>query len=234
MSYLRTAIAFPAVVAIVGLGACHPTPGPDKSIAGAVLGAGWGAGAGAVIGNQLNDTGPGAALGAGFGAASGLMTGIGLDLAEGTELQQQREIDALKVQVAANQRNLLWLQNSLDDRSRQINSKSVLDQVFFDEGRASLRLGSAAQLERVADAIKRNPFVTMIEVHGHTDETGDVETNARLSEARARSVAGFLVNQGISVDTVKLFAHGAKQPLASNNLESGRQLNRRVELVLLP
>ncbi|MCB0324098.1 MAG: hypothetical protein KDD69_11010, partial [Bdellovibrionales bacterium] len=102
----------PLAVTAAALG-CHPTPGPDKTATGAILGAGWGAGAGAAIGHQTGNIGPGAAVGAGIGAVGGMMTGIGLDVSEGTELEQQREIDALKVQTAANERALMSMQHVL-------------------------------------------------------------------------------------------------------------------------
>lgn len=213
---------------------CSATPGPDKSLAGAVLGAGWGAGAGAVMGNQVNDLGPGAAIGAGFGAVGGLVSGIGLDIAEGGELEQQRDLDALKIQVSANQRALLGLQNSLDDREQQINAAAFSEQIYFDETRASVRLGSVAKLEKLADAIKQNPFVSTIEIHGHADDMGDPEKNKRLSEARATTVANFLTNHGISINQIEIIGHGAQNPIASNQTESGRQLNRRVEIFLKP
>ena len=233
VSFTSPARLFALAVGAVAFTGCYATPGPDKSAIGAVLGAGWGAGAGAVIGNQLDSTGSGAAIGAGFGAANGLLTGIGLDMAEGTELEQQRELDALKVQVSSNQRNLMALQDSLDDRDRKLaRPGSSAPQVFFDKDRASIRLGTAQQLERVADELKRNPYVGRIELHGHSDNTGDIELNRRLSEARARTVATFLANQGISTDQIAIVPHGAEKPLASNETEAGRQLNRRVEIVL--
>ena len=215
------------------LSACYPTPGPDKSFTGAVLGAGWGAGAGAVIGNQTHNAGPGAAIGAAFGAASGLLTGLGLDIAEGTELQQQRELDAIKVEVAANTRNIMLLQDVLDDRGRLLHSTSVTEQVFFDPDRASLRAGGAVQLERFAEAIKLNPYVGAVEIHGHADDSGSGEENQRLSEARARTVATFLSMHGIPFDQLRVYGHGAERPLASEVTEVGKQLNRRVEIVLL-
>lgn len=213
--------------------ACHPTPGPDKSIVGGVLGAGWGAGAGAVIGNQVNATGPGAAIGAGFGLVSGAITGVGLDISEGTELQMQRELDVLRVQVAANQRSLKRMQNKLDDRNSSLSTTSTNRVVYFDDDRAFLRLGTVEQLQRIANAIKSNPYVSKIEIHGHTNESGNADRNRRLSEARARTVASFLGNQGVSLDKVKLFTHGATQPLASNSSPAGRHLNRRVEIVFV-
>lgn len=213
--------------------ACSPVPGPDKTAAGIILGAGWGAGAGAVIGNQVDHSGPGIAIGAGFGAANGMLTGIGLDLAEGTELEQQRELDALRVQVASNQRMLMQLQDSLDNRDRKLAQNGAVAQIFFDAQRASLRAGTAAQLERLANAIKLNPSVSAIELHGHTDAVGTLDENMKLSEARARTVATFLSMHGVSIDSMHVIPHGAERPLASNETETGKQLNRRVEIVLL-
>ena len=212
---------------------CHPVPGPDKSLAGSVLGAGWGAGAGAVIGNQTGSLGPGTGVGAAFGAGAGLLTGIGLDVAEGTQLEEQRQLDALKVQVAANTRSLMMLQNSLDDRDRRLERSGYTGQIFFDEDSASLRAGSAVELERLAEVIKSNPYVGLVEVHGHSDDTGDGERNNRLSEARARTVGTFLSSHGIPMDRMRLIAHGARQPLATNETGVGRQLNRRVEVIMV-
>lgn len=212
---------------------CSPVSGPDKSVAGAVLGASWGAGAGAVIGNQMNDTGPGAMLGAALGAGSGLAQGIALDVAEGAELQQQREIDALKVQVASNDRSLMKLQDSFERRGAMVRPTASNFAIFFDSNRASLRLGSATQLERLAEAIKGDPTIKEIEVHGHSDDVGDTDTNNRLSEARARTIKTFLSEHGISVSQITTVAHGATQPLTSNATEVGKQRNRRAEVVIL-
>lgn len=213
--------------------ACSPVAGPDKTAAGLILGAGWGAGAGAVIGNQVDHSGPGIAIGAGFGAASGMLTGIGLDLAEGTELEQQRELDALKVQVSSNQRMLMQLQDSLDNRDRKLAQTSAAAQIFFDLDRASLRAGSAAQLERLANSIKLNPSVGGLEIHGHTDGGGSLDENMKLSEARARTVATFLSMHGVPIDSMRIIPHGTERPLATNETDAGKQLNRRVEIVLL-
>lgn len=208
---------------------CYPTPGPDKTIAGSILGAGWGAGAGAVVGNQFSDPVNGAAIGSGFGAATGLLEGAGMDIAEAEELEQQRNLDALKVHVAANEQALVSLQRTLDDRDRRIETCPSVTQVFFDEGKASLRLGAATQLEHVADKIKSNPYIGTIEIHGHAEDLGDADINKRLSEARARTVAAFFMEHGISRDQLKLVAHGAKQPVVSDDTQG---LNRRVEIVI--
>lgn len=230
---LRIASRGMLLVVLSAVVACHPTPGPDKAAIGGVLGAGWGAGAGAVIGNQVGAVGPGAAIGAGFGAVSGAITGAGLDISEGTELAMQRELDVLRVQVAANQRSLNRMQNNLDDRTRRLSATSSNTLVYFDEERAFLRLGSVEQLQRLASLIKSNPYISRIELHGHSEDTGDPDKNERLSEARARTIANFLGNQGVSLDQVQMFAHGATRPVASNESGAGRQFNRRVEIVFV-
>ena len=229
---MRSLKVFSLFLCFVGIG-CRATPGPDKSVAGAILGAGWGAGAGATIGNQLNDRGPGAAIGAGFGAANGLMTGIALDVAEGTELQSQRELDALKVQVAANDRHLLEVQDRLDAHGGPSRLSGQTVQIFFDPDRASLRLGSATQLERFAEALRLNPFLRKVEVRGHSDDTGDSARNLRLSEARAKTIETFLITHGVPRDRIETTSYGSSQPLVSNCSPAGKQLNRRAEILVI-
>ena len=221
------------LTAVIAMAGCYPTPGPDKTVAGAVLGAGWGAGAGAIVGNQVGDPGPGSAIGAGFGAASGALTGAGFDIAEGSELEAQKKVDALKVQVASNQRRLMMLQDSLDSRDEKLHSSTISERVFFDEGVASLRSGAAVELQRFAEMVKLNPYVGRLQIHGHSAESQSSSRDVALSEARARTVATFLATHGVSLDQLELFAHGSARPLASNKTDSGRQLNRRVEIVLL-
>ena len=80
-------------------GCSNPQPGPDKSAAGAILGAAWGAGAGAVIGNQVSIPDKGVAVGAGFGATAGLLHGMGYDLSEGVQLEQNRQLASLKIHL---------------------------------------------------------------------------------------------------------------------------------------
>lgn len=223
------------IFSLLFLGACAPTPGPDKSFAGAILGAGWGAGAGAVIGHQVdtNGPGPGAAIGAGFGAASGFLTGVGLDMEEGTALREHRRLDALKVQVASNERNLAALEYQFDRGGRALEPVPSGFEVYFDPGKASLRSGSVSELERFSNAIKRDSAIREIQLQGHSDDTGDKDRNQRLSERRARSVQSFLAYHGISLDQLKILPFGATRPRTTNTTDAGRQLNRRVEIILV-
>jgi outer membrane protein OmpA-like peptidoglycan-associated protein len=71
-----------------------------------------------------------------------------------------------------------------------------------------------------------------LEVEGHTDSVGGDDYNQRLSEQRAASVRDYLVQQGLSMNSVMAKGFGKTQPVASNETAAGRQQNRRVELVV--
>lgn len=219
-----------ACLAISTLIGCeNPQAGPDKSLGGALLGAGWGAGAGAVIGNQVSTPGKGVAVGAGFGAAAGLLMGMGYDLEEGVQLEQNRQLAALKLQNTANHFELAKLQTQLDTTMGNDPLGGVYT-VFFDEDQTNLRLGATSALESVAEAIKASPASQLIHVVGHTDDTGRPDYNEKLALARAQSVAGYLAARGISTDQIKVESFGALRPVATNRSAAGRQLNRRTEV----
>jgi outer membrane protein OmpA-like peptidoglycan-associated protein len=75
---------------------------------------------------------------------------------------------------------------------------------------------------------------TLIVVSGHTDSIGSVQYNQRLSEDRAGSVANYLRGQKIISDRLEIVGFGEGQPVANNQTAQGRELNRRVEITLLP
>lgn len=206
-----------------------PHPGPDKTLGGAVLGAGWGAGAGAVVGHQVGYGGEGAAVGAGFGALGGGLAGLGYDLEEDAMLDQEEALASIKLQNEATARQLINLQNSLD-RTVEKKIGGGVHQVFFDLDTTSLRSGAIANLEILADQIKKHPHVNKIRVVGHSDDSGSPEYNARLAEARARSVSSYLAARGISMDRIEISSHGSERPVAANSTDVGRQLNRRVDI----
>lgn len=218
------------VIGAVALAACSvPTPGPDKTAAGTVLGAAWGAGAGAAIGNQINSQGGAIAVGAGFGAVAGMMAGAQQDIEEGTQLDQNRRLAALKVQTFANQMELERIQAHLDIPQGAPKTSAVY-QVFFDEDATSMRSGAVANLEAIAESIKTNPYVGSVSVIGHSDDTGNTDYNEKLALARATSVAGYLASRGISLDKIKTSGVGSQKPIANNATPAGRQLNRRVDV----
>ena len=224
---LRTLI-ISAAVATVG---CAPYPGPDKSAEGAVVGGAWGTGVGAVVGNQVATAGMGAGVGAGFGAVAGLLSGVAFDQLESNMMVQQHMLDDLQVKTRANFEVLRDLQDTLDDKIATTVTTGVY-QVFFDNDSTQLKAGSIANLQAIADSMKASMGVRIIQVNGHTDDSGNQENNKKLSEARAREVASYLASRGISMDQIKVNSFGTERPLASNATPEGRQLNRRVDVFL--
>lgn len=75
---------------------------------------------------------------------------------------------------------------------------------------------------------------TIIEIVGHTDSTGTVGINQPLSERRAESVGRYLEPQDVLAQRISTYGVGSQNPVASNDTASGRALNRRVEITLLP
>ncbi len=223
---------FLALSLVLSLGACsQPQGGPDKTVGGAVLGAAWGAGAGAVVGHQVGNTGAGAGVGAGLGAAAGVMAGIGLDTTDAAQVHEEKMLASLKMQNLANQRSIELLQATLDN-AIATNAVGGVYQVFFDPEATSMRAGAIANLEVIADSIKASPAASIVNVVGHSDDSGKPEYNDRLAEARARSVSAYLAARGMSMDQIRVKSFGAQRPIASNSTEAGRQLNRRVDIYI--
>jgi outer membrane protein OmpA-like peptidoglycan-associated protein len=111
-------------------------------------------------------------------------------------------------------------------------SNIVLNNVFFDVAKATLRPTSINELDRLYNVLLSNPSMK-IELSGHTDNQGSKVLNQKLSLARANAVVDYLISKGISGDRLVSKGYGYDKPVASNNTEEGRQLNRRTELKIL-
>lgn len=105
----------------------------------------------------------------------------------------------------------------------------VLRGVTFEPGRSTLKPDSYTILDLVATSLLGNPDIR-IEIAGHTDNTGSVGTNTRLSQARADAVRIYLASKGVTPDRMVARGYGPTQPIAPNTTADGRALNRRVEL----
>jgi len=80
--------------------------------------------------------------------------------------------------------------------------------------------------------LNANPDIR-IEISGHTDNTGNMEYNQRLSENRAKTVADYLISASIRTDRIVYRGYGMKLPMSSNDHEEGRAQNRRTELKII-
>jgi outer membrane protein OmpA-like peptidoglycan-associated protein len=106
-----------------------------------------------------------------------------------------------------------------------------MSDVLFDTGKYSLKPGAREKLAKVAGILLAYPALN-IEVGGYTDNVGSDEMNQTLSENRAGSVRDYLVQQGVLTNSVSARGFGNTLPVASNDNSSGRQQNRRVELLV--
>jgi outer membrane protein OmpA-like peptidoglycan-associated protein len=154
---------------------------------------------------------------------------MGYDAVEETQVQQETELAALKVQNLSNTRQMAQLQTKLD-RSIASEPPGGVHQVYFDTDATSMKAGAVANLEVIAESVKSGTKGYWINVVGHSDDSGNPEYNSRLAEARARTVSAYLAQRGLSMDRIKVESYGATRPIASNNTATGRQLNRRVDV----
>jgi outer membrane protein OmpA-like peptidoglycan-associated protein len=106
-----------------------------------------------------------------------------------------------------------------------------MSDVLFDTGKYSLKPGAREKLAKVAGILLAYPGLN-IEVGGYTDNVGGDSMNQTLSENRAGSVRDYLVQQGVATNSVSARGFGNTLPVASNGSSSGRQQNRRVELLV--
>ncbi len=102
--------------------------------------------------------------------------------------------------------------------------------IYFDIDRAVLKLGAEKVLVEMVKLMKNNPKLK-IEIQGHTDNTGEAHHNLDLSTRRAETVRKFLLAYGVEAARVLSRGYGEEKPVASNDTEEGRALNRRVELI---
>jgi len=106
-----------------------------------------------------------------------------------------------------------------------------MSDVLFDTGKYTLKPATREKLAKIAGIVLGHPGLRLA-VEGHTDSVGGDDFNQRLSEQRANSVRNYLVAQSVASDSITASGFGKTRPVASNDNPSGRQLNRRVELVV--
>jgi outer membrane protein OmpA-like peptidoglycan-associated protein/tetratricopeptide (TPR) repeat protein len=113
-----------------------------------------------------------------------------------------------------------------------VGATMVLDNIFFETNKATIKTESAAELARLAALLVENPTIRL-EISGHTDNVGSYRVNQKLSESRAKSVVNYMVSQGVSADRLEYKGYAFNQPIADNNTADGRAKNRRVEFKVI-
>lgn len=201
-------VAFVAIVAAVALNVgCAAM---NKTGNGAVIGATTGGIIGAVVGNQTGSTTRGAIIGAVVGGAGGALIGRQMD-------KQARELEA-RVPGARVQRVGEGIQVTFDSG------------LLFGFDSDVVRGTARANLDQFARSLDQYPNTSLLVV-GHTDATGSSDYNRDLSVRRAESATRYLASRGVTRN-IETRGLGESEPMATNGTESGRQLNRRVEVAI--
>lgn len=204
-------------VLMTGCSTLDPYTGQQKTSQTA-KGAGIGALGGAVVGaatSSSSDRAKGALTGAVAGGAIGGGVGYYMDRQE-MALRQRLEGSGVRVAREGDRIQLIMPGN-----------------ITFGVDRDEVRPEFYGTLESVAVVLKEFDQTT-VRVDGHTDSTGSDSHNQTLSERRAGSVAQLLASYGVSQGRLFSSGYGKRNPIASNDSESGRQANRRVEIHLTP
>jgi len=113
-----------------------------------------------------------------------------------------------------------------------VGAEVVLNNIFFDFNKATLRPESKTELQNVIEFLQQNPNISL-EISGHTDNVGSYEYNLNLSEKRAQAVVDYLIQQGIPSNRLVYKGYSYTKPIADNSTVEGRQLNRRVEFKII-
>jgi outer membrane protein OmpA-like peptidoglycan-associated protein len=143
--------------------------------------------------------------------------------------QSLEQSDAEKVEMR--KRLSQQLNSILQTRESARGLIVSMSDVLFDSGKYSLKPGAREKLAKVAGILLSYPGLN-IEVGGYTDNVGGDAMNQKLSENRAESVRDYLVQQGVSTNSVSSRGFGNSLPVSSNDNSAGRQQNRRVELLV--
>lgn len=114
----------------------------------------------------------------------------------------------------------------------EVGKTIVLNNIFYDFDKATLRSESMAELERLTALLNDNATLK-IEIASHTDNKGTDEYNQKLSQLRAQSVVDYLIEKGVDKQRLVAKGYGETAPVASNETDEGRQQNRRTEFRIL-
>jgi outer membrane protein OmpA-like peptidoglycan-associated protein len=139
--------------------------------------------------------------------------------------QAEREKQRIRTELLHRLNSILEAHD--EDSGLVVNASSVI----FDPGRVSLNADARERLAKIAGIILAYPNLT-VQIEGYTDNRGDNDYNLAISQERAQAVEAYLISQGISPNMVAARGLGGVHPIASNEIEAGRQRNRRVNIIV--
>ena len=191
-----------------------------KTQTGGAYGTAGGAAAGAILGQVIGGDTKGTLIGAAIGAAVGGLAGAGVGRMMDQQEQQMSQALANSDAVAA-------------QRTGDLLAVTLKGDVSFDTNSSVVRPGIYSELDRIASSLRQYPQ-TVVRIEGHTDSDGAEAYNMDLSRRRAEAVKNLLMQRGIDGSRMEVVGFGESSPIATNATEAGRQMNRRVVIVIAP
>ncbi|HNX89881.1 MAG TPA: OmpA family protein [Paludibacteraceae bacterium] len=193
----------------------------NNAAKGGMIGAGTGAAVGAGLGVLIGKDGKSAAVGAAIGTAVGTTAGVIIG----------KKMDKAAAETAAQVENAKV--ETIEDVNGLKAVKVTFDSgILFEFNKSNLNDASKTALTKFAKILVENPTMD-ISVLGHTDNIGTLEANKKVSLARATAVADYLVTNGAARSQMKTVeGRDYSMPVATNDTEAGRALNRRVEVYM--
>ena len=183
----------------------------NKTEKGAIIGAGAGGAVGAVIGNATGSTVRGAIIGAAVGGVAGAVIGHQMD----------KQAEELKYQ----------LPGATVQRVGEGIAVTFPEGLLFGFDSDQLMPAARDNLRQFAASLTKYPNTRTLIV-GHTDSQGSAQYNMDLSDRRATSASNFIAGEGVARARISTAGRGEVEPIATNDTDSGRQLNRRVEVAI--
>jgi outer membrane protein OmpA-like peptidoglycan-associated protein len=154
--------------------------------------------------------------------------------AHDAERARRASEDARALAAADADREKAELQRQIDLLQARTTDRGLvltLGNVLFATGRAELKAGSIDSLNNLVAFLNQYPDRNIM-IEGHTDSVGTAASNLALSERRAGSVQSYLLQQGVGSQRITFSGMGESQPIADNDTDTGRQQNRRVEIII--
>lgn len=109
----------------------------------------------------------------------------------------------------------------------------IKEKIQFEYNKAVILPASYSLLDEIADIIKKNPHIKKLSIEGHASSEGNPQHNLKLSDDRAQSVRKYLVDKGVDAGRLTAKGFGAKRPIATNDTDEGKEINRRVEFLIV-
>lgn len=185
--------------------------GASNAVKGGAIGAAGGAVIGGVIGHAAGNTAAGAIIGAAVGGTAGALIGHHMD----KQAEEMRKD----------------LKNAKIERVGEGIKVTFESGILFDVNSSTLRSEAKDNIKNLSEVLNKYPDTNIL-IEGDTDNTGSEDYNQKLSERRAQAVADYQKLNGVAPGRLSIIGLGETNPVASNDSESGRQQNRRVEIAI--